>query len=195
MNIVLVGFRCAGKSSVGKSLAEKLKRTFVDCDEYIERKTHLSIREIFDIAGESHFRLLESDALAELAKGDGVVIATGGGAVLRYKNIRTLKRNSVVVFLEVGADSAFERLTQDPTTKTRRPPLTGKDVYSEIKEQVEFRRPYYQSAADVIVRTDGKSVDDIVKEIVSQLDLDGPPPAPGEPPPEEPPDDQDAQLA
>lgn len=188
MNIVLVGFRCAGKSSVGKSLAEKLKRTFVDCDEYIERKTHLSIREIFDIAGESHFRLLESDALADLAKGDGVVIATGGGAVLRYKNIRTLKRNSLVVFLEVEADSAYERMTQDPSTKARRPALTGKDVYTEIKEQVEFRRPYYLSAADVVIRTDGKSVDDIVKEILTHLDA--------APPPEDPPaDDQDAQLA
>lgn len=190
MNVVLVGFRCAGKSSVGRSLAERLKRGFVDCDEYIERRTHLTIREIFDIAGESYFRMLESDAIADLSKGDGVVLATGGGAVLRYKNIRNLKRNSVVVFLDVGPESAYERFRSDPTTQNRRPSLTGKDVFTEIREQVEFRRPYYLSAADLVVKTDGRSVDEVVKEILAHLQTLG-----LEEHPEEHKDDEDAQIA
>jgi len=169
VNVVLVGFRCAGKSSVGRALAEKLKRDFVDCDEYIERKTDLTIREIFDIAGESYFRLVESDAVADLSKGDGLVLATGGGAVMRYKNIRNLKRNSVVVFLDVGPESAFERCQSDPKTQTRRPSLTGKDLFTEIREQVEFRRPYYLSAADLVVHTDGRPVEEVVKEILAHL--------------------------
>lgn len=169
MNIVLVGFRCAGKSTVGRTLAHRLRFDFADCDEYIERKTHLTIREIFDIAGESHFRSLESDALAELSAGDNRVIATGGGAVLRYKNIRHLKRNSMVFFLDVGPESVFERITNDPKTPTRRPRLTDKDPFTEIQEQVAFRKPYYLSAADVVIQTDGKSLDDVVKEILTHL--------------------------
>ncbi|MBI2898827.1 MAG: shikimate kinase [Planctomycetes bacterium] len=186
MNVVLVGFRCAGKSSVGRTLAERLKCDFVDCDEYIERKTALSIREIFDIAGESYFRMLESDAIADLSRRDGIVIATGGGAVLRYKNIRNLKRNSRVFFLEVGAESAYERFQSDPATQNRRPSLTGKDIFTEIRAQVEFRRPYYQSAADVVVQTDGRPLEEVVKEILEHLQGHGL---------EEHPDEGDAQPA
>ena len=103
MNIVLIGFRCAGKTSVGKELADRLGRPFIDCDEYIEKKTNLTIREIFDIAGESYFRMLEGDAIADLCKMDHRVIATGGGAVLKYKNIRNLKQNGFVIYLDTSA--------------------------------------------------------------------------------------------
>jgi shikimate kinase len=191
MNIVLVGFRCAGKTSVGKALAERLKREFVDCDEYIERKTHLTIREIFDIAGESHFRSLEGDAIAELSTSEDRVIATGGGAVLRYKNIKNLKRNGVVFFLEVGPESAYQRISKDPKTATRRPRLTDKDPFTEIKEQVGFRKPYYLSAADVVIQTDGRALDDVVKEILTHLKDRGV----QEPPPEERSDDSDEAIA
>ena len=102
MNVVLIGYRCSGKTCVGKELAQRLGRVFIDCDEYIEQKTNLTIREIFDIAGEAYFRMLESDAIAELAKLEGRVVATGGGAVLKYKNIRNLKRNGVVVYLDAS---------------------------------------------------------------------------------------------
>src|SRR5262245_62566594 len=97
MNVVLIGFRCAGKSTVGRGLAQRLGREFVDCDEYIEGKTHLSIREIFDLAGESYFRTLEGQAIQDLARADGRVIATGGGAVLRRQNTKYLKRNGILV--------------------------------------------------------------------------------------------------
>lgn len=186
MNVVLIGFRCAGKSSVGRALAKRLKRDFFDCDEYIEGRTHLTIREIFDIAGESYFRMLEGDAIADLAKRDGIVIATGGGAALHYKNIRHLKRNGVIVFLEVEADSAFERSRGDATTAGRRPSLTGKDPYLEMREQVEFRRPYYLNAAELIVPTDGRPVDDVVRDILLRLKEHGV---------EEHPDEGDAQIA
>jgi len=188
MNVVLIGFRCAGKSCVGRALGKRLNREFLDCDEYIERKTNLTIREIFDIAGESYFRMLEGDAIAEVSKRDGLILATGGGAALRYKNIHLLKRNGVVVFLEVGAESAFQRSQGDPSSPARRPSLTGRDPFEEMREQVEFRRPYYLNAADFVVRTDGRSVDDIVQEILLHLKEPG-----GEEPP--PPDEGDVQLA
>lgn len=172
-NIVLIGFRCAGKSTVGKLVADRTHLEFIDCDEYIEGKTHLSIREIFDIAGEPHFRKLEGDAIAELSKLEAKVIATGGGAVLRYRNIRNLKRHGITFFLEVEADTAYQRLTGDATTSGRRPPLTPLDPLEEMKEQVEQRRPYYRDAADVIVKTDHRNVKEIVDEIMKDLKARG----------------------
>lgn len=169
MNVVLIGFRCSGKSSVGKELASRLGREFVDCDDYIERKTGLTIREIFERHGESHFRLIESQAIAELAKLDGKVIATGGGAVLKHKNMQVLSRNGKIFYLEVDPETAFQRLQADPATRSRRPALTDQDPFDEVRQQIEVRKPYYQGSAHVTVRTAGKSVPDVVKEILSHL--------------------------
>ncbi len=171
MNVVLVGFRGSGKSTVGKALAEKLGREFVDCDDYIEKKTQLTIREIFEIGGESHFRTIESEAIADLSKLDGKVIATGGGAVLKYQNMQVFKRNaSKIFFLDVGTETALARIDGDPATRSRRPPLTDKDPATEIREQIAFRRPYYLKAADVTVASDGKKVEELVAEILKHLD-------------------------
>jgi len=169
MNVVLIGFRGAGKTTVGRALAGQLGREFIDCDDLIERRTQLSIREIFEKWGESHFRGLESEAIAELAKQDGKVIATGGGAVLRHKNIQLLKRNGKIFLLDVSPETALRRIESDASTRSRRPELTDKDPYTEIREQMEFRRPYYLEGADVRVLTEGRGVEEIVKEIVAFL--------------------------
>jgi shikimate kinase len=169
MNVILTGFRCSGKSSVGKELAARLGREFIDCDAFIERQTGLTIREIFERHGESHFRVIESQALAELAKLDGRVIATGGGAVLKHKNMQALKRNGVVFHLGVAAETAFRRMKEDPATPERRPPLTGGDPFAEMKEQVECRKAYYAESADVTIATDGKRLEDVVAEILTHL--------------------------
>jgi shikimate kinase len=169
MNIILIGFRCAGKTTVGQRLARRLRADFVDCDEYIETKTHLTIREIFDLCGESYFRMLEGDAIKEVCKLDGRVIATGGGAALRYKNIHNLKSNGIVFFLDVGPDEAAKRIVQDPKSKSRRPALTSKDLKSEVQEQVGFRKKYYLNAADFTVRTDQRNAEEVVLEIVARL--------------------------
>ncbi|HXG62007.1 MAG TPA: shikimate kinase [Planctomycetota bacterium] len=181
MNVVLIGFRGSGKTTVGKALAARLGREFIDCDEHIERKTHLTIREIFERWGESHFRNLESEAIADLAKLDGKVIATGGGAVLRYKNIQMLKRNAKIFHLEVNPENAFRRIEADGSTRQRRPALTEKDPFTEIREQIELRRPYYLQGADVTIATDGRSVEEIVREILGHLGM----PSPGGRPDEE----------
>ena len=186
MNVVLIGYRGAGKTTVGRALAERLSCEFIDCDEYIERRTQLSIREIFERFGESHFRSLENQAIAELAKLEGKVIATGGGAVLRYKNMQVLKRHGGKVFwLDVGVETAVERIQADGTTRERRPALTGKDPATEVREQLEFRRPYYVKGAHFAVKADGRGVEEIVKEIVQHLDDQVPPE----------PDDKDEALA
>lgn len=169
MNVVLIGFRCAGKSTVGKALASKLRRKFIDCDEFIEEKTHLTIREIFDLAGESYFRSLETQAIEEMSRRDGLVIATGGGAVLRRQNMKNLKKNGVMVLLEVTADVAFERIRRDAKSPTRRPALTPHDPMVDIHQQMEMRHPYYTAAADVRVKTDERKVDEVVADILKRL--------------------------
>lgn len=170
MNIVLIGFRCSGKSSVGRELASRLGREFIDCDEYIEERTGLSIREIFELSGESHFRTLESQAIDDLSKKDNKVLATGGGAALKRTNMQELKRNgSKIFYLEVGPETAIRRMGTDPNTRSRRPPLTDQDPFTEIRQQIEFRRPYYRDGSDFTVKTDGRTVDDIVADIVKHL--------------------------
>jgi shikimate kinase len=169
MNIVLIGFRCSGKTTLGRRLAERLRMPFLDADEEIERRHRMRIKDIFEKKGETVFRLWESDVLADYAKLDGHVIATGGGAVLRYKNIRNLKRNSVVVLLEVAPDSAYERIQRDAKSRTQRPPLTNKDPAMEITEQHRLREPIYKSVADIVVDTTEKSVERCLDQVLLKL--------------------------
>jgi len=170
MNVVLVGFRGSGKSTVGKALSERLGREFIDCDDFIEKRTAMSIREIFERHGESHFRTLESEALTELSKLDGKIVATGGGAVLKYQNMQLFKRaGGLVFFLKVSPETAFNRIQGDPATRTRRPALTDKDPATEIREQITLRAPYYLQAADIVVPVDERTVVDIVDEVVRHL--------------------------
>lgn len=169
MNIVLIGFRGVGKTRVGRTLAEKLGMRFIDADENIQETHRVTIREIFETKGESRFRLIECDAIKELCKLDGIVLAVGGGAVLRYRNIRNMKRNGRVVLLEADVDTILDRLTTDPKSKSQRPSLTGKDISVEIKEQMQIRRPYYVSAADYIVSTANRKIETVADEIIELL--------------------------
>ena len=175
MNVVLIGFRGSGKSTIGKAISDRLGREFIDCDAWIEKHTGLTIKEIFERHGESHFRTLESQAIGELSAMDGKVIATGGGAALKYQNMQVFKRNGgKIFFLEVGPETSFARITADETTRARRPALTEKDPFTEVKEQIELRRPYYVKGADVTVMTDGRTIDEIVGEILKHLADPGP---------------------
>jgi shikimate kinase len=175
MNVVLIGFRGSGKSTVGKALSDRLGREFIDCDAWIEKRTGLTIREIFEQHGESHFRTLESQAIGELSAMDGKIIATGGGAALKYQNMQVFKRNGgKIFFLEVAAETAFHRIQEDATSRSRRPALTDKDPFTEVKEQIEFRRPYYLKGADITITTDGIRIEDIVVEILKHIQEPGP---------------------
>lgn len=169
MNIVLIGFRCAGKSTIGHVLADRLKMTFIDIDEMIEKKRRMTIKDIFERKGETVFRLWESDAVAEVCKLDRHVIATGGGVVLRYKNIRNLKRNSVVVLLQIDPEIAYERIKRDAKSRTRRPALTDKDPFTEVVQQCRMREPIYRSVSDIVIDTTDQSVDRSVERIVTKL--------------------------
>jgi len=170
MNVVLIGFRGSGKTTVGRALAERLGREFIDTDDCIERQAAMSIRDLFERHGESHFRSLESQAIAELAKLDGKVIATGGGAVLKYQNMQLFKRAGArTFFLQVGAETAQERIQADASSRQRRPALTDQDPAAEIRKLIAFRHPYYLQAADHVISAEGRKVEEIVDEILRIL--------------------------
>jgi shikimate kinase len=169
MNIVLIGFRGTGKTVVGKKLAQRLGRAFIDADEYLEQKAGRSIAQIFAEGGEAAFREMEREVIQGLSNRDGIILAAGGGAVLDERNVENLKKNGHIFLLEADVDTIERRLASDEKTDSQRPPLTDKSFKEEIKSLLEFRRPYYERAADHKVNTSELSPEEVVQEILSHL--------------------------
>ena len=167
MNIVLIGFRGTGKSTVGRLLAKRLERDFIDSDKYIEDSTGKTIKSIFEEDGEEGFRTIEVDTIAELSKADNKVISAGGGAVLREGNVRNLKDNGFLVLLEATPEIIHNRIAQDKNTTQQRPSLTDKKPLDEIKHLIEQREHAYKNAADYTINTSYVSCEDIVNEIIT----------------------------
>jgi shikimate kinase len=167
MNIVLIGFRGTGKSTVGRLLAKRLERDFIDSDKQIERSTEKTIKTIFEEYGEEGFRKIETDTIAELSKADNKVISAGGGAVLKNDNVRNLKDNGFLVLLEATPEIIHNRIEQDEKTTQQRPSLTDKKPLDEIKHLIEQREHAYKNAADYTINTSYVSCEDIVNEIIT----------------------------
>ena len=167
MNIVLIGFRGTGKSTVGRLLANRLERDFIDSDKHIESTTGKTIKNIFEDDGEEGFRQIEADTITELSKDDNKVISAGGGVVLREKNINNLKGNGFLVLLEATPEIIHSRIEQDKKTTQQRPSLTDKKPLDEIKHLIAEREPAYKSAADFTINTSYVSCEDIVNEIIT----------------------------
>jgi shikimate kinase len=169
MNIVLIGYRCTGKTSVGKALSERLGKSFVDTDDYIEKKAGQQIGDMVAKQGWDFFREKEKEAIRDATSSEGLIIAPGGGAVLNTENVTNLKRIGVIVLLETTKETILERMRADEKTEQQRPSLTGKDPLEEIEEVLEIRRPYYQQAMDFSVDTTSKSIQEVVEEILQKL--------------------------
>lgn len=166
MNIVLIGMRGSGKSTTGKILAEKLKRDPVEMDELIAQRAGLSIAEIVARHGWGKFRDAEAEIAKEVAGLDNRIIVTGGGVVTREENIRELKRNGILVWLDAGADELARRIGRDTT----RPPLvSGRTPGDDIEMTLKERLPLYQKAADLTVSTENKTPEAIAGEIIGSL--------------------------
>lgn len=148
MNLYLTGYRCTGKTTVGRLVAQELGREFVDADDYLVRKAGKSIKEIFAEEGEKCFRDLESECLKELAERDGLVVGTGGGVVLREENVELMKASGLVLLLEADAKTIHQRMQADARTSGLRPSLTGLTPFEEVVEMLAFRKPKYRAAAD-----------------------------------------------
>lgn len=156
----------AGKSTVGRFLAERLHYEFVDSDHVIEAKTGATIPMIFDIEGEAGFRKREASAIDELSTQSEVVLATGGGAVLNEDNRRNLRSRGFVVYLQSTVESLVARTSHD-----RNRPLLQTDNPEEVLRQlIEERGPLYEETADLVIRTEEGSVHKVVKQIVEALE-------------------------
>ncbi|MGR3293531.1 MAG: shikimate kinase [Candidatus Scalindua sp.] len=167
MNIVLIGFRGTGKSTVGRLLAKRLERDFIDSDKYIESSTGKTIKSIFEDDGEEGFRKIEANTIAELSKTDNTVISAGGGVVLKEDNVRSLKDNGFLVLLEATPEIIHNRIAQDKKATQQRPSLTDKKPLDEIKHLIAKREHAYKNAADYTINTSYVSCEDIVNEIIT----------------------------
>jgi len=169
MTITLVGYRGTGKSCVAQELAARLGLVAVDADAEIERRAGRTIREVFAGEGESDFRAQERSVMSDLLQRGGVVIAAGGGAVLNAATRHLMQAAGPVVWLEATPETIAARLDADPATRDRRPALTTHDPRQEIQALLAAREPLYREVATIRVTTDGRTVMDIVDEIVARL--------------------------
>ena len=156
-NIVLIGFMGAGKSTVARTLGEWFDMDIVEMDELISERQGMSIPEIFEKHGEEYFRNLETNLLIELQKASRTIISCGGGAAMRSQNVSEMKKNGYVVLLE--------RVKENDD----RPLLKNHKNVEYIAELMEKRREKYETAADLIVQTDKKNVQEICKEMITKL--------------------------
>ena len=165
-NLFLVGLMGAGKSTVGRLLARRLKRSFYDSDHEIERRCGVGIPVIFDIEGERGFRAREAQVIAELAALDGIVLATGGGVVLDAENRRRLAARGTVVYLHARPADLYERVRHD----RNRPLLANADPLIKLEELYAQRDPLYREVADLVVNTGRQSAQALARDLLARLE-------------------------
>ncbi len=166
-NLTLVGPMGAGKSTIGRLLARELGLAFKDSDRVIEERTGASIPLIFELEGELGFRDREQQVIAELMQCRGLVLATGGGAILRPENRSTLVSGSLVVYLHTSVEHQLERTARD----RNRPLLQTDNPRQVLEDLLKVREPLYREVADIIIETDTRPPRLVVQEILEQLDL------------------------
>jgi shikimate kinase len=165
-NIILVGPMGVGKTTIGSHLARKLKYDFVDSDTEIEKRTGASISLIFDIEGEEGFRKREAQMISELTERRHIVLSTGGGSVLDETSRQNIRSRGFVVYLKASVDILYERLKKS----RNRPLMETEDKLKVIEDLLAEREPLYLAVADVTIATDGRSAQDVAREIYKQHD-------------------------
>ena len=163
--VVLVGFMGSGKSSVGRELARRFDAPFVDVDERIESEAGCTIRDLFAREGEPAFRERERAALRDVLSVKGCIIATGGGAFADEENRILLRSYAPVVYLETAVETLLERLAGD----LGRPLLRGGDRVEVVRDLLSRRVPGYRTA-DITVRTDGRTVEEVARQVADRID-------------------------
>jgi shikimate kinase len=167
MNIVLIGMRGSGKSTVGRKLAELLGKEFRELDSEVEAKVNMSIRDFVTLRGWDAFREEEAKAVREAAKAKNAVISTGGGVVVRDDNVQELKLHGICIYLRASADYLLKRIGGETSQLPR---LTEHDSMAEEMRSVLFgREPLYEKAADEVVDTEKADADGVVQEILQRL--------------------------
>ncbi|MGE0086787.1 MAG: shikimate kinase [Desulfococcaceae bacterium] len=169
MNIFLIGYRCTGKSTIGRMLAENLGLTFADADRELEKEHCITIAEMVARQGWEYFRQKEREILVQLCQKDNQIIAAGGGVILNSENIRTMKKSGTVIWLKADVQTITSRLLGDEKTQSQRPALTDKGLVDEIGENMAFRHPLYENAADISVDTDNISAKEICMDLIEKI--------------------------
>ncbi len=165
-NIFLVGLMGSGKTTIGRALAKRLNKRFVDADHEIEARTGASIPLIFEIEGEASFRQREADVIRDLTALEGIVLATGGGAVLNEGSRQFLRERGIVVYLRASVGSILQRTSHD----RNRPLLQTADPKARIEELSRQRAPLYEAVAHITVETGRPNVQSVVQNILAQLE-------------------------
>ena len=163
--IFLIGPMGAGKTTIGKQLAQSLGMDFNDSDQEIQRRTGVDIPTIFEYEGEEGFRQREAQAIEQLTQVDNQVLATGGGAVLRPENRQHLSARGIVVFLACSPKQQYERTYRD----RNRPLLQNGDPLGKLESLTAERDPLYRDTADYVVSTEGRSATSVSNEIIELL--------------------------
>ncbi len=167
-NIFLVGPMGAGKSTIGRELADKLHLEFHDSDQEIEKRTGADIAWVFDLEGEEGFRKREETVIDDLTELQGIVLATGGGSVISSQIRNRLSARGIVVYLETTIDKQVARTQRD----RRRPLLQTSEEPRKVLERLALERnPLYEEIADVIVQTDDQSAKVVASKIIDKIDF------------------------
>lgn len=164
-NVFLIGMMGAGKTTAGRIIARRLKRTFHDSDQEVERRCGVRVPLIFEIEGEAGFRAREAAVIAELTALEEVVLATGGGAVLAEASRRQLAGRGTVIYLHGRPAALYERVRQDKN----RPLLATADPRARLEQLYAERDPLYREIADIVVDTGRQSVQSLARQLLAQL--------------------------
>ena len=165
-NLILVGMMGAGKTTVGRLLARRLKRSYYDSDEEVEKRCGVRIPVIFDIEGEAGFRAREAQVIAELCALEGIVLATGGGAVLAEENRRLLAARGTVVYLHARPAHLWQRVRHD----RNRPLLATADPEKKLEELYAVRDPLYREVAGIVMDTGQQSLQTLARDLLARLE-------------------------
>lgn len=166
-NIVLIGLMGSGKSTIGRTIAKKLGRRFIDTDRYIERKAGKTIPDLFKEDGEIAFRTLERETVKKLSQYVGIVIATGGGIIKDPENFKHLKQSGWIIALYASPDTLYKRISG----KRIRPLLLEQEDPVKALENIFNERKSMYAQADFQVNTEDKEIDEIADEIISLLNI------------------------
>ena len=166
-NIVLIGLMGSGKSAIGRTIARKLGRRFIDTDRFIERKAGKTVSEIFNDSGEAAFRALEREIIKKVSQYVGIVIATGGGVIKDPENFKFLKESGWIIALYASAETLYKRIEG----KRIRPLLTNEEDPIKKLEEILANRKVMYAKADFQVDTENKEIDAIADEIIDLLNV------------------------
>jgi shikimate kinase len=169
LNLYLVGYRCTGKTSVGRLLAKALDWTFVDMDHELVAEAGMPIEEMVDSLGWKSFREREGKLLQQLSQATKQVISTGGGVVTVPENIAVMRGSGKVVWLHASPGTIAARMEADSSTAAQRPPLHGNNSVVEIEEVLAERLQLYEEAMHLQVETDDLSVEEVSESIIRWL--------------------------